>query len=93
MHDCTHCGELKFISSFVCVLHTFGRPLEWNPNIHCLLAEGGFSDDSFRRGVKHFNYTYQRKAFQIAILSKLEQHTSSFFKRDNNNRRILTKKM
>ena len=29
------------------VLHTFGRDLKWNPHIHCLLSEGGYSDDGF----------------------------------------------
>ena len=27
------------------VLHTFGRDLKWNPHIHCLISEGGYSDD------------------------------------------------
>nr|WP_308545535.1 transposase zinc-binding domain-containing protein [uncultured Lachnoclostridium sp.] len=47
----------NFVPGFVCVLHTFGRPLEWNPHIHCLLTEGCFSDDGFWRVVKYFNYT------------------------------------
>ena len=24
----------NFVPGFVCVLHSFGRPLEWNPHIH-----------------------------------------------------------
>ena len=32
----------NFVPGFICVLHTFGRPLEWNPHIHCLITEGGF---------------------------------------------------
>ena len=36
------------------VLHTFGRDLKWNPHIHCLISEGGFSDDATWRHVKHF---------------------------------------
>ena len=55
----------NFVPGFICVLHTFGRPLEWNPHIHCLITEGGFSDDGFWRVVKHFNYTFLRKSFQI----------------------------
>lgn len=31
----------NFVPGFICVLHTFGRPLEWNPHIHCLITEGG----------------------------------------------------
>lgn len=71
----------NFVPGFVCVLHTFGRPLEWNPHIHCLLTEGGFSDNSFWRTVKHFSYTYLRKAFQTALLNELEQKIGPSFKK------------
>ena len=32
--------------------------LKWNPHIHCLISEGGYSDDGFWRNVKHFDYTF-----------------------------------
>ena len=71
----------NFVPGFICVLHTFGRPLEWNPHIHCLLTEGGFSDNSFWRTVKHFNYNYLRKAFQTALLNEMEAKLGPSFKR------------
>lgn len=71
----------NFVPGFICVLHTFGRPLEWNPHIHCLLTEGGFSDDGFWKTVKHFNYTYLRKAFQTALLNELESLIGPSFKK------------
>lgn len=71
----------NFIPGVVCVLHTFGRPLEWNPHIHCLITEGGFSDDGFWRNIKHFNYTYLRKAFQTALLNELEKQIGPSFKK------------
>ena len=71
----------NFIPGFICVLHTFGRPLEWNPHIHCLLTEGGFSDDSFWRTIKHFNYNYLRKAFQTVLLNEMESNIGSSFKK------------
>ena len=71
----------NFVPGVVCVLHTFGRPLEWNPHIHCLITEGGFSDDGFWRNVKHFNYTYLRKAFQTALLNALEKQIGPSFKK------------
>ena len=37
----------NFTPGFIMVLHTFGRDLKWNPHIHCLLSEGGYSDDGF----------------------------------------------
>lgn len=71
----------NFVPGFICVLHTFGRPLEWNPHIHCLVSEGGYSDDGFWRPVKHFNYTYFRNAFQTALLNEMEQHIGPSFKK------------
>ena len=81
MYGCTHCGNLKFVPGVVCVLHTFGRPLEWNPHIHCLITEGGFSDDGFWRNIRHFNYTCLRKAFQTALFNELEKQIGPSFKK------------
>lgn len=71
----------NFVPGFICVLHTFGRPLQWNPHIHCLLSEGGFSDDGFWRTVKYFNYSYLRKSFQTVLLNILENRIGSSFKK------------
>lgn len=30
-----------FTPGLVCVLHSFGRDLKWNPHIHALISEGG----------------------------------------------------
>ena len=54
----------NFTPGFIMVLHTFGRDLKWNPHIHCLISEGGYSDDAFWRNVSHFNYTFLRNAFR-----------------------------
>jgi len=54
--------------------------LEWNPHIHCLLTEGGFSDDGFWRVVKYFDYTYLRKAFQTTLLNEMESRIGTSFK-------------
>ena len=71
----------NYTPGFICVLHTFGRPLEWNPHIHCLISEGGFSDDSFWKKVTHFNYTYLRTAFQTVLLNELESRLGPSFKK------------
>ena len=71
----------NFVPGFICVLHTFGRPLHWNPHIHCLLTEGGLSDDGFWRNVNHFHYSYLRKAFQTALLREMEKHIGPSFKK------------
>ena len=70
-----------FTPGFIMVLHTFGRDLKWNPHIHCLITEGGYSDDGFWRNVTYFNYTYLRNAFRAALLNEMESHLDSSFKK------------
>lgn len=71
----------NFTPGFIMVLHTFGRDLKWNPHIHCLISEGGYSDDGFWRHVKHFHYTYLRNAFRTALLNELESRLGPSFKK------------
>ena len=71
----------NFTPGFIMVLHTFGRDLKWNPHIHCLISEGGYSDDAYWRNVKHFNYTFLRNAFRTALLNELETHLGPSFKK------------
>lgn len=71
----------NYTPGFIMVLHTFGRDLKWNPHIHCLISEGGFSDDGFWKNVSHFNYTYLRNAFRTALLNELEMRIGPSFKK------------
>ena len=71
----------NFTPGFIMVLHTFGRDLKWNPHIHCLLSEGGFSDDGFWRHVSHFNYSYLRNAFRTALLNEMHSKIGPSFKK------------
>ena len=71
----------NYVPGFICVLHTFGRPLEWKPHIHCLLTEGGFSDNGFWKEVTYFDYTFLRKAFQTALLNEMEKKIGPSFKK------------
>ena len=70
-----------FTPGFICVLHTFGRSLQWNPHIHCLITEGGVGNFTPWREYKHFNYTYLRNVFCAALLNELELHIGKSFKR------------
>jgi len=63
----------NFTPGFVCVLHTFGRSLQWNPHIHVILSEGATGNISVWRPFKHFNYTFLRNAFRTALLNQLEK--------------------
>lgn len=71
----------NFTPGFIMVLHTFGRDLKWNPHIHCLISEGGYSDDGFWRNVNHFHYAYLRNAFRTALLNELESKIGPSFKK------------
>ncbi|WP_072449873.1 IS91 family transposase [Blautia sp. Marseille-P3201T] len=71
----------NFTPGFLMVLHTFGRDLKWNPHIHCLISEGGLSDDGLWKPVKHFNYTFLRNAFRTALLNEMETLLGSSFKK------------
>lgn len=70
----------KFTPGFIMVLHTFGRDLKWNPHIHCLVSEGGYSDDGSWRHVRYFNYNYLRNAFRTALLNEMESVIGPSFK-------------
>ena len=71
----------NFTPGFIMVLHTFGRDLKWNPHIHCLISEGGYSDNGEWRNVTHFNYKLLRSSFQTALLNELEPYLGSSFKK------------
>lgn len=73
--------SMNFTPGFIMVLHTFGRDLKWNPHIHCLVSEGGHSDDGSWRNVRHFNYGYLRKSFRTALLNEMEKKIGASFKK------------
>ena len=73
--------SMKFTPGFICVLHTFGRDLKWNPHIHCLISEFGVADSGTFRIKAHFNYTFLRNAFQTVLLNLLEDRLGKSFKR------------
>ena len=72
---------MNYTPGFILVLHTFGRDLKWNPHIHCLVSEGGLSDNNFWKTVNHFNYNYLRNAFRTALLNELETKIGPSFKK------------
>ena len=71
----------KFIPGMICVLHTFGRSLQWNPHIHCLITEGATGNKTGWRVFKHFSYTYLRNAFCTALLNEMHKRLGPSFKK------------
>ena len=50
----------NFNSGFICVPHTFGRDLKWNPHIHALISQGGAGNFTAWRPHTHFDYRFLR---------------------------------
>ena len=71
----------NYTPGFIMVLHTFGRDLKWNPHIHCLISEGGLSDDGYWKHKSHFNYTFLRNAFRTALLNAMQPKLDKSFKK------------
>ena len=74
----------NFTPGFICVLHTFGRDLKWNPHIHALISEGGAGNLTPWRLVKHFDYTFLRNAFRKVLLEKMTIAIGPSFKKIKN---------
>ena len=55
----------RFTPGFICVLHTFGRDLKWNPHIHCLVSKGCVGTSLLWRHKTHFNYKLAYNLFKI----------------------------
>lgn len=70
----------NFTPGYLCVLHTFGRDLKWNPHIHCLVSEGGIGNSGLWRKVPHFNFKRLRFSFRTALLNQLHLACGDSFK-------------
>jgi len=70
-HDLNKSQDFK--PGIICVLHTFGRDLKWNPHVHALCTEGALGNIETFRHVRHIDYTALRKRFQTILLNMLEK--------------------
>lgn len=73
-----------FTPGFICVLHTFGRDLKWNPHIHALISEGGAGNFTPWRPNTHFDYNFLRLAFRKVLLDQLSLKLGPSFKKLKN---------
>lgn len=62
-----------FKPGFILTLHTFGRALNWNPHIHCLLTEGGMNEEHIYQRISYINYEVLRKSFMKCLLDKMKE--------------------
>ena len=71
----------RFTPGFICVLHTFGRSLQWNPHIHVLVSEVAVGRITPWKRLTHFNYSFLRKSFCTALLNHLHKRIGPSFKK------------
>lgn len=74
----------NFTPGLICVLHTFGRDLKWNPHIHALISEGGAGNITPWRPIKHFDYNFLRNAFRKVLLERLTSRIGPAFRKVKN---------
>lgn len=74
----------NFTPGVICVLHTFGRDLKWNPHIHALISEGGAGNINPWRTIKHFDYRFLRMAFRKVLLDLLSKKLGKSFHKVKN---------
>jgi len=64
----------NYVPGMICVLHTFGRDLKWNPHIHMIVCEEAIGNSNIWRRFDHFNYEGLRRSWQFSILKLLSEH-------------------
>lgn len=66
--------KFKYMPGFFAFLHTFGRPLNFNPHIHVIIAEAVFTKNRNFKKFNYFNYDALSKRFMKILLDKMENY-------------------
>lgn len=66
--------KFKYMPGFFAFLHTYGRPLNFNPHIHVIIAEDILHRSGKFKKFSHFNYDALSKRFMKIILDKMEKY-------------------
>jgi hypothetical protein len=61
----------------ICVLHTFGRDLKWNPHIHMILSEEAVGNSGIWKKFNHINYAGLRRSWQYCLLKLMLENIST----------------
>ena len=75
--------NLKYKPGFFAFLHTFGRPLNFNPHIHVIFAENLLYKNSFKK-CSYLDYDALSKRFMIFLLNKMEKYFGKDFRKTKN---------
>jgi hypothetical protein len=57
----------------ICVLHTFGSDIKFNPHIHVMATEGGIDEEGKWHGLRFFANTVLRKTWQYELLTSMKK--------------------
>jgi hypothetical protein len=63
----------NYTPGMICVLHTFGRNLKWNPHIHMILCEEAIGNSNVWKKFNHINYEGLRRSWQFSVLRLLSK--------------------
>lgn len=67
-------SKYKLMPGFFAFLHTFGRPLNFNPHIHVIISEGVIDKSHNFKKFNYFNYDALSKRFMKILLDKMEAY-------------------
>lgn len=77
--------KFKYMPGFFAFLHTFGRPLNFNPHIHVIIAEGLIDKHHNFKKYNYFNYDALSKRFMKILLDKMENYFGKVKFKDTKN--------
>lgn len=76
----------KYMPGFFAFLHTFGRPLNFNPHIHVIIAENVLTKNKIFKKYNYFNYDALSKRFMKILLDKMEKYFGKSSFKDTKNK-------
>ena len=78
--------SLRYKPAFFSFLHTFGRPLNFNPHIHVIIAEYVMDKSGNIKKYDYFNYDALSKRFMKILLDKMSKYfgKKEFYDTKNN---------
>jgi hypothetical protein len=65
--------------AYISVLHTYGRAINYNPHIHLIFAEGGFTKLNKWVDIKYLDYKLIRKSWQDSVLQMIKEKLTPYY--------------
>lgn len=66
--------KLDEVPGVIITLHTFGRALNWNPHVHCLVTEGSMKGRQLFKNKDYLHYAVLRKSFQAQLIKLMREY-------------------